>query len=179
MAQRGQTKQATWALLSALLATGVCGLAACSSGGESPAMNNNAVDGTDAASISCNSDPRTEALAPNLTHKGANGLSFVIVSADHVPLTMGNSTWTVKVLDAAGQPAAGAVLSFPKGSHPSNPWMPDHGHGALPARSSTNADGTFTVTPLDFFMSGVWSTLIQAKVGDVTDSTTFTFCVDG
>ena len=55
--------------------------------------------------------------------------------------------------------------------------MPDHSHGALPAKATNNMDGTYTIAPLYFFMGGIWALYIQATVGSVTDSTTFMFCV--
>ena len=93
------------------------------------------------------------------------------------PPAVDNNTWTLKILDASGQPVKDAVLTFPKQSHPSDPWMPDHSHGAVPAKAVNNNDGTYTVAPLYFFMGGIWSTYISAQSGSVTDSTTFTFCV--
>jgi hypothetical protein len=156
------------------LGAGLGGLAGCSSNSETSA-------GTDAA-IGCAGDPRTEAFTPNLTHKGMGGLSFVIAGSNFDPPAVDNNTWTLKILDASGQPVKDAVLTFPAasnpaGSTPSDPWMPDHTHGALPAKSVNNGDGTYTIAPLYFFMGGVWSTYISATSGSVTDSTTFTFCV--
>jgi len=106
-----------------------------------------------------------------------NPRNVVIVGASDNPPAVDNNTWTVKVLDASGQPVKDAVLSFPKEMHPSDPWMPDHSHGALQAKAVNNGDGTYTVSPLYFFMGGIWSTYISATSGSVTDTTTFTFCI--
>jgi hypothetical protein len=156
-----------------VLALGL-GLAACSSGstGGTP---------TDTGgSIGCATDPRVETMTANLTKKGDGGkLSFVIAKADFVPPAAETNTWTLKVIDANGQPVKDAMLTFPKDNHPSDPWMPDHGHGGTPASYKNNGDGTYTVSPLYFFMDGVWSTKVTAAVGSTTDSTTFTFCVGG
>ena len=140
------------------------------------------------ASIGCVGDPRGETFKLNMTHKGDSGmLSFVIAGANFTPPAVDDNSWTIKVLDASGQPVKNAMLTFPTdvtlpmsttpGSHPSDPWMPDHSHGAHPAQYMNNMDGTYTVAPLYFFMGGIWSTYIQAQVGTMTDSTTFTFCV--
>jgi hypothetical protein len=172
------------------VATALAG-SGCSSGsassGPSPADSDGGLyDGTD-ASIGCVGDPRGEKFALNMTHKGDAGmLSFVIAGANFTPpAAPDNNEWTLKVLDATGQPVKNATLTFPKiqttgktvGTHPSDPWMPDHPHGALAAKATNNMDGTYTVAPLYFFMGGIWATYVQAQVGSVTDGTTFMFCV--
>jgi hypothetical protein len=168
---------------------GLGGLAGCSSSSASGAPGNDATGGSSGstsggttaasdAAIGCAGDPRAEEFTPNLTHKGDSGsLSFVIAGSNFTPPAVDNNTWTLKILDATGQPVKDAVLSFPPRSNPSDPWMPDHSHGALPAKSVNNGDGTYTIAPLYFFMGGVWSTYISATSGSVADSTTFTFCV--
>jgi hypothetical protein len=155
------------------------GLPACSS------SSNGAAPAEDGGSIGCTTDPRVETMMVNLTHKGDNAkinkphLSFIITKADFIPPAAENNTWTLKILDASGQPVNDATITFPLLGHPSDPWMPDHGHPDAHAMATKNADGTFNISPLYFFMAGVWSTYIQAQVGSVTDSTTFTVCVGG
>ena len=128
--------------------------------------------------ISCAHDPRVQDFSDGLTHQGDSGkLSFVIVASNYAPPAVATNKWTLKVVDASGQAMNDATLTFPKGQHPADPWMPDHSHGALPAAAVNNMDGTYTVTPLYFFMGGVWSLKVDATAGSVTDSTTFTFCV--
>jgi hypothetical protein len=170
-------------------ATALTGLSGCSSGSDSSSKGNEAsgdggtltaddTTGSTDGSIGCVGDPRGEAFTPNLTHKGDSGmLSFVIAGANFSPPAVDNNQWTLKVLDASGQPVKDAVLTFPARSNPSDPWMPDHSHGALPAKAVNNNDGTYTIAPLYFFMGGIWSTYIAATAGSATDSTTFTFCV--
>jgi hypothetical protein len=134
--------------------------------------------GLEDAVISCAHDPRVETFSEGMMHKGDSGkLSFVIASSNFNPPAVDNNTWTLKVLDASGKPVTDATLTFPKGVHPSDPWMPDHTHGTLPVKPKNNADGTYVAAPLYFFMGGVWSTLVSATSGSVTDTTTFTFCV--
>jgi YtkA-like len=181
MAEQTRTRLVPGFITLSLLATigaALGGLGGCSSNSEASGSNSSDVGATD-ASIGCTSDPRGEDFTLNLTHKGDSGmLSFVIVGANDIPPAVDNNTWTLKILDANGQAVSDAVLSFPATVHPSDPWMPDHSHGALPAKAVNNKDGTYTVAPLYFFMGGIWSTYIQANVGSVTDSTTFTFCVN-
>ena len=168
-------------------AVGLGALVGCSSGSGAAGNSGASSGGTTAdsdptgstdASIGCVGDPRGEKFTANMTHKGDAGLlSFVIAGSNFSPPAVDDNSWTLKVLDASGQPVNDAVLTFPAQSHPSDPWMPDHTHGALPAKSVNNNDGTYTVAPLYFFMGGIWSTYISATSGSVTDSTTFTFCV--
>ncbi len=192
MAEQTRTRSVA-GLIAVPLCLAVGAVVGCSSNGNAnpPAGNGGSsggggtsdasqVDSTDAA-ITCTNDPRAEKFALNMTHKGDNeagpNLSFVIVGATDNPPAVDNNTWTLKILDASGQPVKDAVLTFPKGQHPSDPWMPDHTHGALAAKAVNNGDGTYTVKPLYFFMGGIWSTYISATSGSVTDTTTFTFCI--
>jgi hypothetical protein len=180
MAEQKRTRPVAWFIklsLCAGIGAALGGLGGCSSNSEAPAgSGSTAGDG----SIGCASDPRGEDFTPDLTHKGDMGmLSFVIAGSNFTPPAVANNSWTLKILDASGQPLKDAVLSFPKLMRPSDPYMPDHSHGAYPAAYTNNHDGTYTVTPLYFFMGGIWSTYIQATSGSSTDSTTFTFCVGG
>jgi hypothetical protein len=156
------------------------GVVACSSSSSSGDDNT----GTGTQAVGCSTDPRVETMVPNLTRQGDNlkkgmpGLTFVIAKADYIPPATANNTWTLKVLDMSGQPMNDAVLTFPLAGHPSDPWMPDHSHPDTHAMAVNNHDGTYTVSPLYFFMAGVWSTYIQAQVGSTTDTTTFTVCAN-
>jgi hypothetical protein len=178
MAEQRRTRPVTWFIklsLCAGIGAALGGLGGCSSNSNPASTADSA--GSD-ASIGCASDPRAEDFMTNMTHKGPMGLSFVIVASNFDPPAVDNNTWTLKILDTSGQPVKDAVLSFPPPPmRPSDPYMPDHSHGALPAKAVNNNDGTYTVAPLYFFMGGIWSTYIQATVGSITDSTTFTFCV--
>ena len=189
MAEQTRTRSVT-GLIALPLCVAIGAVTGCSSNGnanpsgnaESSSGGGASADDVDSdASITCTNDPRGEKFALNMTHKGDNeagpNLTFVIVNASDNPPAVDNNTWTLKILDASGQPVKDAVLSFPKGSHPSDPWMPDHSHGALAAKAVNNGDGTYTVSPLYFFMGGIWSTYISATSGSVTDTTTFTFCI--
>jgi YtkA-like protein len=156
------------------------GLGGCSSSnGASPPTDGNS-PATD-AEVTCSKDPRAEVFMENLTHKGdAHQLSFVLTKATIEPPATGNNSWTVKIVDANGQPVKDAKVSLPGGinGRPADPWMPDHGHGSVGAAMS-NGDGTYTIAPLYFFMAGIWSTYLSATTGSTTDSTTFTFCIGG
>jgi len=161
----------------ALASAAAAASAACGSNDAAPADA-----GADVAPgpLGCANEPGVDAFAPGLTHRGPNGLSFVIAAADAVPPAADNNTWTVKILDPGGAPASGAVVTLPKGTHPSDPWMPAHtNHGTISPAITDLGGGSFTIAPLYLFMSGVWSLRIDAQVGGVTDSTTFSVCVGG
>jgi hypothetical protein len=179
MAERRRTGSVTHLATLSVCVWAVSGPGGCSSSSEAnPGSTSAGATASMDAAIGCAADPRGEAFTPNLTHKGDAGqLSFVIAGANFSPPAVDNNTWTLKILDGSGQPVSDAVLTFPARSNPSDPWMPDHSHGALPAKAVNNQDGTYTVAPLYFFMGGIWSTFISAQAGSVTDSTTFTFCV--
>jgi hypothetical protein len=179
MAEQTRTRPVT-GLITLPLLLAVAAAIGCSSNSDTPAPQDGD-SGTSAAVISCANDPRTEPFTLPLTHKGDNeagpGLSFVLAGSMYNPLAVDNNTWTLKVLDATGQPVKDATLTFPKGGRAGDPWMPDHTHATTPAQVKNNMDGTYTINPLYFFMGGVWSLYINATSGSVTDSTTFTFCV--
>jgi hypothetical protein len=189
LSRRRPVSRAVTVSLAVAVATALGGTSGCSSGSKSSGNETTdnaglgvAEDGgtepSDGDTIGCAGDPRGETFALNMTHKGDSGmLSFVIAKANFIPPAIAVNSWTIKVLDASGQPVRNATLAFPKNDHPADPWMPDHSHGAVPARATNNNDGTYTVTPLYFFMGGIWATYIQATVGSVTDGTTFMFCV--
>ena len=175
MRSRGPLAKLRVALPVALSFGVALGIPGCSSGDPTAPSPGSS---SDSDTIGCTNDPRGEDFTPNLTHKGDSGmLSFVIAGSNFSPPAIDDNSWTLKVLDASGQPVKDADLTFPKGVHPSDPWMPDHPHGAHAAMAVNKHDGTYTVEPLYFSMGGIWSTYVAATSGSVTDSTTFTFCV--
>jgi len=123
--------------------------------------------------ITCQNDPRVMTYAPGLSVTSTSGTrKYVLLSADPNPPARGTDTWSIKITDAAGTSQIGLSVGV-------LPFMPDHGHGSsVNASVTANSDGTYTVTPLYFFMAGVWRTTFwigsnQADVGE------FFFCVPG
>src|SRR5262249_10825211 len=97
---------------------------------------------------------------------------YVLLSADPAPPQRGTDTWALKVTDAAGANQAGLSVGV-------LPFMPDHGHGSsVNAAVTAHAGGPPTVTPLYFFMPGVWRITfwIGSNQSDVGE---FFFCVPG
>ena len=147
----------------ALLAAGSIALAACGKG----------TSDADAGDVvNCQDDPRVTAFAPNLSVKSASGaMLYTLVSATPAPPARGNDTWTIHVTDASGQPLPNLSLSV-------LPFMPDHGHGtSVTASVTAKGGGDYTVTPLYFFMPGVWRISFN-PVGS-SDVANFWFCVPG
>jgi hypothetical protein len=155
---------------------------ACSSGsGSSQTVSQSENAGgddaeADGATISCANDPRAEAFVPNFTVAGSAGLfTFTITTASPAPPAVGDvNTWTLKITDAQGALVTDATFSMIK------TWMPDHGHGSpLTVVAASNGDGTYAITSLDFFMTGLWQVTFFASSGAASDSGLFSFCLGG
>jgi|CZKU01.1.fsa_nt_gi hypothetical protein len=109
----------------------------------------------------------------DIERKGASGaLTFVLTSIMPAPPATGTLTWTLKILDASGQPVKDATMTSIK------TWMPVHGHGsgAVPV-ASNNGDGTYTIDNVYLYMAGVWQVTFDVKSGATTDSAMFSFCL--
>jgi hypothetical protein len=117
--------------------------------------------------------------AADMHKPGLSGqLQFVLVGSDPGPPIVGTNTWTVQVLDGGGKPVTGATFTWLPGDK--SVWMPEHGHGSTAQPQVTaNADGTYTITPLYFFMAGLWQVTLQVQAGTMTDSVVYSFCVGG
>jgi hypothetical protein len=151
--------------------TGFLALAVgCGSGGG----GNTPPDQPDAGDlITCQNDPRAMTYAPGLSVTSTSGTTkYVLLSADPAPPARGTDTWSIKITDAAGTAQPGLTVGV-------LPFMPDHGHGtSVNAAVTGGSGGTYSVTPLYFFMPGVWRITFwigsnQADVGE------FFFCVPG
>ena len=146
-------------------------VAACSSNSASPTQDAGA--GDEGTVVSCD-DPREQTYSPDMQQAGASGVfTFVLVSSDPAPPANDNNTWVIKLLDASGQPVTDAT--FPS----VDPTMPTMTHGTTPVKVTSNGDGTYTFTPLYFFMAGLWQVAITAQSGTQKDTTSFFFCVAG
>ena len=128
--------------------------------------------------INCQNDPRVTAYAPNLSVTSTSGRKFILLRSDPAPPAKETNTWTIRVQDSSGVPLPNLPLSM---DPITGAWMPDHGHGSSVHPSITaNADGTYTVANLYFFMPGVWRiTINSAPDAGPTDSAVFYFCIPG
>jgi len=129
----------------------------------------------DSGIVSCAGDARVQPYAAGMAVSDPAGdRQYVLVSAQPAPPARGTNTWTVKVLDASGQPMTDLHLDAAA-------FMPDHGHGSdVVPQVGANGDGTYSVGPLYFFMPGVWRvTLSDADGGTAAQSGVFFLCVEG
>jgi len=134
------------------------------------------------ALISCENDPRVTAYSANMVKTGQAGVARVkLVSANPSPPASGENSWSIQLLDSAGNPLSGAIVV-------ALPYMPDHGHSSpqTPAVTAGASPGSFTVDNLDLFMAGVWQFQISVFPSGETDGgstpldiVTFFFCIEG
>ncbi|MCS6915948.1 MAG: FixH family protein [Myxococcales bacterium] len=123
----------------------------------------------------CADDPRADAYAANLVKDGSRGVyRFKLLESDPAPPAKGDNTWRLQLLDRAGSLVPGATLKL-------TPYMPDHGHGTPKSAVVTPAspEGTYTATPVNLFMPGLWEVTIEAQRGQDRDSAVFRFCIAG
>ena len=148
-----------------------CSSASSSSGGL--ATSDGGTAGDDAA-ITCENDARAETYTANMKKAGKSGLfTFVLVAGDPAPPGKGTNTWTLKVLDASNAAVPSTTVSIKL-------FMPDHGHGSsIVPHSTPQPDGSYQITPLFFFMPGLWQVTFTAQGAAGADSAVFTFCVPG
>ena len=86
-------------------------------------------------------------------------------------LSLREKLWIVSIFGDI--PASAAARLYRKAT------MPTMTHGTTPVTIMSNGDGTYTFTPLYFFMAGLWQVAITATSGAQKDTTSFYFCVAG
>jgi hypothetical protein len=97
-----------------------------------------------------------------------------LVQGSPAPPKRDENTWTIKIMDAAGNPVSKASLVV-------KPSMPDHSHAPVPATVSAMSDvGMYEITKLNLFMPGFWQVDI-AITNDQgqSDNVDFGFCIEG
>lgn len=151
----------------------VAGVVACSSSTSSSGSSGGGVDAGDDGFIGCNGDSRAQTYAPGMAQMGKSGVfKFVLDKSVPAPASAGSSlTWTLQILDSTGKPVDG--VTFPV----LHPWMPLHGHSTSQVMVMVGSNGTYTLSPLYFYMPGLWETDITAQAGSNKDSTSFFFCL--
>jgi len=158
------------------------GLAACSSNSVSPGPED---AGEDTGSVVACDDPKEETYAADMQQAGAsNVFTFVLVSSDPAPPANDTNTWVIQLLDSSGQPVIIQLLDSSgqpnkNATFTAKATMPTMTHGALPVTVTSNGDGTYTLTPLYFFMGGLWQVALTVTSGSQKDTTSFYFCVAG
>jgi hypothetical protein len=102
--------------------------------------------------------------------------TFVLVSSAPAPPSQYANVWTLKITDASGGSPNVSDVSV-------SPYMPLMGHGSDQVPSlAANADGTFTVSDVYLFMTGLWAVTVSVSAppdaGTSGDSAVFSFCVN-
>ena len=60
------------------------------------------------------------------------------------------------------------------------PFMPDHGHGtSLQPKVTSQGNGRYAISPVYFFMPGVWRVGVTLQVNGRSETVNFFFCVAG
>lgn len=143
-------------------------VAGCSGDDEQPA----GTSGTPPAT-GCAADARKDVYTAGLA-KAAGALSVKLVESRPGPPIKGTNAMTIEILDAAGQPVDGAMVTV-------TPWMPDHAHGsAVKPVITPTGGGKYEVEKVYLAMAGLWQikVSVQPPSGGLEEAT-FQFCLDG
>ena len=112
-----------------------------------------------------------DTFSAGMSKTGDAGLEVMLMSADPAPPAVGYNTWELMVHDDGGSMLMGATVTV-------EPWMPEHGHGSNVDPTVTEMEGMYTVSDLNFMMTGVWRTTITVEADGVTDEVAFRFAVE-
>lgn len=122
---------------------------------------------------SCATETRAIPYMPNLSRMSDSG-AFTAVLVDSVPgpPIKGINDWTVRILDAGGNPVAGLAIT-------ATPKMPDHNHppNVVPVVTDKGG-GVYDLAPVFLFMAGYWTvTLTIQPASGALDTVTFPVCI--
>jgi hypothetical protein len=96
----------------------------------------------------------------------------VLVSSDPAPPQRYYNTWVIEVKEGDA-PVEGATLLI-------EPTMVGHTHPPEGLSITELGGGRYQATPLNLFMLGLWQIKITATSSSgTTDTTAFSFCIDG
>jgi hypothetical protein len=117
-------------------------------------------------------DPRADPWRLPITKPTLSGAWIVSLTASETsPPLIGTDTWTLRITDPQGAPA-NVTMTI-------RPWMPDHGHGTSVIPMSTpEGGGVYRITPLYFFMPGLWQTTFTMTEDSLTDAVVFSVCLE-
>lgn len=143
------------------------GLAAC--GTDDPPF--------DDESVNCAEETRDDEFAVGIAKVGDGAaINFTLMTANPAPPIRGDNTWVVELKQmnggVAGNPIDGADMQV-------TPFMPDHGHpSAKTVRfEPTGTMGQYELTPINFWMPGLWETTIDVSSPSGDDTVVFRFCI--
>jgi YtkA-like len=124
---------------------------------------------------SCSAETRAVQYMPNLERTSASGkYKGILVESVPAPPAHGSDTWTVKIVDANDVAQDGLPMT-------ASPYMPDHRHPTtVKATVTPVGGGTYTVTPVYFFMPGYWEITFKLHPDDdPMDGVVFPICIPG
>jgi hypothetical protein len=111
-----------------------------------------------------------------LSKTGDSGVMKVTFkSASPLPPARGHDVWTIQVTDMSDQPIDGATIDFDK-----TPFMPCHNHATsvFPTATAAGTPGTYTIDPVYFVMTGIWTVRFKIKAPDArADEVVFEFVI--
>jgi len=146
-------------------ALGLFATAGCGGGSATP-------DATGMLS-SCDTETRAPKYMPNFSVTSNSGaFTAVLVESVPGPPVRYTNDWTVRILDASGNPVSGlAFTALPK--------MPDHTHptNVVPVVTDKGG-GVYDLSPVYLFMPGYWTvTLTLPLASGGTDDVVFPVCI--
>jgi hypothetical protein len=139
------------------------------------ACGNKSTGGTDTpdAAYDCATETRADTFSAGMMKVGSQGqLTFKLMSSTPAPPSRGDNTWQIDVVDAQGQPVAGAAVTV-------TPFMPDHNHGTqIKAVVTEPTPGHYSAAPVNLWMPGLWQVTVKATpAGGAADAAVFSFCI--
>jgi hypothetical protein len=163
------------AICYALMLAGALALGTNGCGGQNGAADPGA-DGS-ALLYSCATETRAVPYTANLSRPSLSGNSTaILVKSDPAPPIKGTNDWTLKILDASGNPESGLTIK-------ASPWMPDHGHGpsVQPVVTPVSGpSGVYLASPVYLFMAGYWEvTFTWQPATGAQESAVFPICIPG
>ncbi|MGQ0504046.1 MAG: FixH family protein [Myxococcaceae bacterium] len=125
----------------------------------------------DGGALSCRGDPRVSAFSPDVQFSSNDGaIKASVVEGTPNPPSRGTNSWRVRLTEGSGNALTGLSLT-------ADAFMPDHGHSAS-VRPTVTAEGDlYSVTPLSFFMPGVWRITLTSQM--YVRSVALWYCVEG
>jgi hypothetical protein len=160
-----QTLRTFWMLVATASLTG-----ACSNSDPSAAPGADAAaDANDGPILECarHTIANSDTFAEGLTKLGEGGLmKLKFAHAEPLIPAKGHDVWTIQVTDAGGQPINGGQITFD-----GTPFMPCHNHATsvFPTATPAGTDGTYTIDPVYFTMTGIWTVTFAIKSADAKE----------
>lgn len=127
--------------------------------------------------VDCSTVTGADTFVVGLEKPGSGGsLDFKMMSATPAPPARGDNSWQFQISSMSsgvvGAPVDGAMLQV-------TPFMPAHQHGSpIQVQITDEGSGTYTLSPVNLWMPGVWETTIRATTTSSSDSVVYKFCIE-